>query len=276
MVRERIADDIYVFTSKLYAQVTAGAIMTKEGVVLIDTLFFPEETKAIRDFLEGRLGHTVKYVINTHYHADHTQGTYLFPHAQVVSHRLCRELLDTAGREGLAEAKTQMPELEEVEIVLPEMVYDDGIMSLHIGGKTIQLHHFPGHSRDISAVFVANERILFASDNSMPVPTIFDGGYQELVDSMHGMLALNPDTVVRGHGEVILRGEVSARIEDDLAYLTAIKTAVTEIVEKGQSPDALDQINIEDCGKSRIPLNGLVVDLHHANLQRLYEELTQN
>lgn len=276
MVRERIADDIYVFTSRQYAQVTAGAIMTKEGVVLIDTLFFPEETKEIRDFLEGRLGLTVKYVINTHYHADHSQGTYLFPHAQVASHRLCRELLDTVGREGLVEAKTQMPELEEVDIVLPDLVYDDGIMNLYVGGKTIQLHHFPGHSLDISAVFIADERILFASDNTMPVPTIFDGGYQHLVNSMHGMLALNPDTVVSGHGEVMLRGEVVARIEDDLAYLEAIKTAVTRVIERGQSPDALKRINIEDCGKSRIPLNGLVVDLHYANLQRLYEELTQN
>ncbi|NHZ72366.1 MAG: MBL fold metallo-hydrolase [Aquificales bacterium] len=276
MVRERIADDIYVFTSKRYAQVTSGAIMTKEGVVLIDTLFFPEETKEIREFLEGRLGLTVRYVINTHYHADHSQGTYLFPHAQVVSHRLCRELLDTVGREGLAEAKSQMPELAEVNIVLPNMIYDDGIMSLYIGGKVVQLHHFPGHSQDISAVFVAKERILFASDNAMPVPTIIDGGHQDLVDSMHGMLALNPDTVVRGHGEVMLRGEVTAWIEDDLRYLAEIKTAVTQVIEKGQSPDALDQIGIEDFGRSRIPLNGLVIDLHQANLHRLYEELTQS
>ena len=276
MVRERIADDIYVFTSKLYAQVTSGAIMTKEGVVLIDTLFFPEETRAIRDFLEGRLGLMVKYVINTHYHADHTQGTCLFPHAQVVSHRLCREFLDTVGREGLVEAKLQMPELEDVNIVLPDIVYNDGIMSLHIGGKTLQLHHFPGHSPDISAVFIVNERILFASDNAMPVPTILDGGYQDLVDSMHGMLALNPDMVVRGHGEVMLRGEVTAWIEDDLRYLEEIKTAVTRVIEKGQSPDVLDQTNIEDFGKSAIPLNGLVIDLHQANLHRLYEELTQS
>ncbi len=274
MVRERIADDIYVFTSKQYAQVTAGAILTKEGVVLIDTLFFPEETMAMRDFLEGRLGHTVKYVINTHYHADHTQGTYLFPHAQVVSHRSCRALLDTVGREGLAEAQSQMPELEDVRIVLPDVVYDQGVMNIHIGGKTLQLHHFPGHSEDISAVFIVKERILFASDNAMPVPTFLDGGYQDLVDSMHKMLALNPDTVVRGHGEVMLRGEVAALIEDDLQYLEKIKTAVMQIIEKGQSPDALEQINIEDCGKSRIPLNGLVVDLHQANLRRLYDELT--
>lgn len=276
MVRERIADDIYVFTSSLYAQVTAGAIMTKEGVVLIDTLFFPEETKEIRDFLEGRLGLTIKYVINTHYHADHTQGTYLFPHAQVVSHRLCRELLDTVGREGLVEAQTQLPELEEVEIMLPDVVFDAGVMNLYIGGKTVQLHHFPGHSRDISAVFVVDERILFASDNAMPLPTIIDGGYEDLVTSMRAMLALNPDTVVRGHGEVMLRGEVVAEIEDDLRYLQEIKTAVMQVIEKGQSPDVLDNSSIEDFGKSRIPLNGLVVDLHRANLHLLYKELTQN
>ncbi len=275
MVRERIADDIYVFTSKLYAQVTAGAVLTKEGVVLIDTLYYPEESKAIRDFLEDRLGLMVKYVINTHYHADHTQGTCLFPHAQVISHRLCRELLDTRGRQGLAEAKEQIPELAEVEIVLPDMVYDNGIMNLHVGGKVLEMHHFPGHSYDISAVFVTNERILFASDNAMPVPTFFDGSFYDLQSSMHKMLALNPDTVVRGHGEVMLRGEVQALIEDDLSYLDAIKTAVSHIIESGESPEALEKINIEDCGKSRIPLNGLVVDLHRANLYRLYDELTQ-
>ena len=38
MQRERVADDIYVFTSDLYAQVTAGVVVTSEGAVVIDTL----------------------------------------------------------------------------------------------------------------------------------------------------------------------------------------------------------------------------------------------
>jgi cyclase len=227
MVRERIADDIYVFTSRQYAQVTAGAIITKEGVVLVDTLYYPEETLAIREFLERRLGYMVRYVINTHYHADHSQGTYLFPHAQVISHRLCRELLDTAGREGLEDAQSQGPDLNGVQIVLPDMVYEEGLLNLHVGGKTLTLYHMPGHSPDITAVYVTNDRILFASDNCMPVPTLFDGNHADLVSSLHKILELAPDTVVRGHGEVILRGEVQGVVEDDLAYLTAIKTAVT-------------------------------------------------
>lgn len=273
MVRERIADDIYVFTSQLYAQVTAGAILTKDGVILIDTLYYPEETKAIKEFLENRLGLKIRYVINTHYHADHTQGTYLFPEAKTVSYALCRQLLDSVGRVGLAEAQAQMPEFAEVQIILPEMVFSEGVLNLYLGGKTVQLHHMPGHCMDVAGVFVTNNRILFASDNSMPVPTFFDGNYQALVQSMHKMLELEPDTIVQGHGEVILRGEVQSIVQGDLDYLVKIKEMVSEVIEKGQPIETLDTIDIESCGKSRIPLNGLVSDLHHANLYRLYDEL---
>ncbi len=275
MVRERIADDIYVFTSQSYAQVTAGAILTKDGVILIDTLYFPEETKAIKEFLEERQGLKIRYVINTHYHADHTQGTYLFPEAQIASHALCRQLLDSVGREGLAEAQAQIPELEEVQIILPELVFEEGILNLYLGGKTLQLHHMPGHSMDLIGVYVTNNQILFASDNSMPVPTIFDGGHRVLVDSMHKMLALEPDTIVQGHGEVILRGEVQSVIQDDLDYLARIKEEVSKVLHENQPVEALDKIDIESCGKSRIPLNGLVSDLHRANLYRLYDELRE-
>jgi len=273
MVRERIADDIYVFTSQLYAQVTAGAILTKDGVILIDTLYYPDETKAIKEFLENRLGLKIRYVINTHYHADHTQGTYLFPEAKTVSYALCRQLLDSIGRTGLAEAKAQNPNLEEVQIILPELLFEEGILSLYLGGKTVQLHHMPGHCMDVAGVFVTNNRILFASDNSMPVPTFFDGSYRALVQSMHKMLELEPDTIVQGHGDVILRGEVQSVVQHDLDYLSKVKEFVTEVIEQGKPIEALDEIDIESCGKSRIPLNGLVSDLHRANLYRLYDEL---
>jgi cyclase len=273
MVRERIADDIYVFTSQLYAQVTAGAILTRNGVILIDTLYFPEETKAIKAFLEERHGYKIRYVINTHYHADHTQGTCLFPEAQIISHALCHQLLNSAGRQGLAEAQAQTPELEDVQIVLPDMVFESGILSLHLGDKTVQLHHMPGHSPDLTGAFVTNNRILFASDNMMPVPTIFDGSYDDLVQSLQSMLEMNVDTIVQGHGEVILRGEVGPVIRSNLDYLYKIREAVEKVLANGGTEEDLAEIDIESCGKSRIPLNGLVTDLHQANLHRLYGDL---
>jgi len=274
MVRERIADDIYVFTSRRYAQVTSGAILTKEGVILIDTLFYPEETNAIKQFLEQRLGLPIRYIINTHYHADHTMGTFLFPEATVVGHALCRELLDTAGREGLEQTKSQSPEFEHTRIILPELVLDEGHMNLHLGGKTVRLIHSPGHSPDLVNVLVVSDRILFASDTVMPVPTLFDGNYDDLNRSLHDMLQLKLDSLVQGHGEVILRGEIQHLIQSDLDYLENIRQAVQDVVERNEPMATLENISIESCGKSRIPLNGFVTDLHQANLRRLYQEMS--
>jgi len=79
MIRERVAEDVYVFTSQLYAQVNAGAIVGQDWSILIDTLAYPEETREIRDFLEERLAKPVRYIINTHYHSDHTLGNCWFP-----------------------------------------------------------------------------------------------------------------------------------------------------------------------------------------------------
>ena len=274
MVRERIADDIYVFTSRRYAQVTAGAVLTKEGVILIDTLFYPDETRDIKQFVEERLGLPVRYIVNTHYHADHTLGTCLFPKAQVVGHAKCRELLDTAGRDGLEQMKSQSPDFEEVEIILPTLIFDTGYLNIHLGGKTVRLSHTPGHSPDLINALVVNDRILFASDTVMPVPTMFDGSFEDLNETLQNMLEMSIDTMVRGHGEVILRGEVQDLIQSDLAYLESIKQAVDNVITKNEPLVTLESITIESCGKSRIPLNGFVSDLHQANLRKLFQEMS--
>jgi hypothetical protein len=81
---------------------------------------------------------------------------------------------------------------------------------------------------------------------------------------------------VQGHGEVLLRGEIPGAIESSINYLDAVEQKVASIVEKGQSKAVLDKLTIDSCGKSRIPLNGLVQDLHRANVVALYEEFSQN
>src|SRR6185369_8751897 len=119
MQRERVADDIYIFTSDLYAQATAGVIVTSEGAVVIDTLVYPEETRAIKRFIENRLGIQVRYVINSHFHADHTTGTCLFEGATVIAHARCRALLDTRGRESMEHAKVASQEMQDIVLRLP-------------------------------------------------------------------------------------------------------------------------------------------------------------
>jgi hypothetical protein len=52
--------------------------------------------------------------------------------------------------------------------------------------------------------------------------------------------------------------------------------AVEDIVEEGDPVAILEKVTIESCGKSRIPLNGFVADLHQANLRQLYQEMSNS
>jgi glyoxylase-like metal-dependent hydrolase (beta-lactamase superfamily II) len=275
MLRERVSDDIYVFTSDQYAQVTAGAVIFGESAVLIDTLAFPSETLQIKDFVERRLGARVKYVINTHYHADHTNGNSLFPNAHLLSHRLCRERLDTQGRAGLAKARQQSAELAKVEIALPDVLLSDSSVLLHAGKKTLQLIPAPGHSPDSIAVLLKEDRILFAGDMMMPLPHIADGDIDDMTRSLQSIPPLGLENVIQGHGEVILRGEIDDAVRANLRYLEALRKKVEQLVKRGKPREAAKEIEIESCGKSRIPLNGLVIQLHATNCLSLYDKLTQ-
>ena len=272
MIRERVAEDVYVFTSQLYAQVNAGAIVGQDWSILIDTLAYPEETNEIRDFLERRLSKPVRYIINTHYHSDHTLGNCWFPSATILSHKLCRTLLDTEGRKTLAEVKRNNRELRSLKIVLPEVLFDTGTLCLQIGKRSIRLLHLPGHSPDGIGVLLEEDRVLFSGDILMPVPYLVDGDFDMMVESMKSLPQMKLENVVQGHGETYLRGEVASKIQDNIAYLNTIRRHVRQASRRKDYQAYLSQVDIESCGKSRILLGGLAEQLHRQNLTALFEQ----
>jgi glyoxylase-like metal-dependent hydrolase (beta-lactamase superfamily II) len=269
MQKERVTEDIYVFTSELYAQVTAGLVVSSAGSILIDTLVFPEETLQIKRFAENRLGTTIRYIINTHFHADHTTGTCFFPDAEVIAHARCREILDQRGRESLQRLKESSVEMTTVELVLPTIVFDSGSFNLDLGNKQFQLRHSPGHSPDSIVCLVKDERVLFAADTLMPLPYFVDGSFDDFLESLEALRHGNFENVVQGHGEVILRGEVEEKIQSDIDYLHKLRAAVDAALTSPGSDAALDAITAEACGKSRILLNGAVEQLHRQNVAAL-------
>ena len=273
MFRERVSNDIYVFTSELYARVTAGAIVTSEGVILVDTLPFPDESLAIADFISRLSPNSQRYVILTHYHADHTYGSCFFPKATILSHARCRDLLMRRSGPALEEAKLEEPELEEVSICLPDITFDAGELSLQLGGRVVRLIHAPGHTKDTVMVYVEDVHALFASDTVMPVPSIVDGDVEALRGSLRKVAELPVENMVQGHGEVILRGEVKEIVQVSLDYLDVIEERVTRTIEQGLGKVSLQGSDIEDCGLSRVPLDGLVQQIHVANLLALYDRM---
>ena len=280
MLRERVSNNIYVFTSDLYAQVTAGAIITRDGAILVDTLPFPEESHEMATFIARICRPGVQYVILTHYHADHAYGAYLFPQADVMAHVHCRTLLAQVGTPALEEAKIQVPELEDVVLRSPDITFLDGEIGVRLGGRMIRLIHTPGHTQDSVMVYVEDDRVLFAADTVMPVPSIVDGDMDTLRDSLRKVTVRPIENMVQGHGEVILRGEVQGMVDISLKYLDTIEEIAAQAVEsdkggvKAEGWKSLQENSIESCGLSRIPLNGLVQQIHVANLLSLYERMT--
>jgi len=267
--RDRVSDGVYVFTSGLWVEVTATVIFTDEGAVVVDTLPFPQESRQIRDFVSQRRSRAL-YVINTHSHADHVYGTYLFPEAEVVAHYLCRSLMEGKSDVRLAEAKLQTPQLAEVQIRLPELLFNE-TMTLRVGGKTIELASSPGHSRDVITVHVVEDRLMIASDTVMPVPYIVGGNLDEMIGSLTAIKQKNLENLVQGHGEVLLRGEIEETLDHNIRYLRHLDRLVRERIARGVPRSGILDITIEECGLSRIPLGGLAQKLHQANLLALYD-----
>lgn len=267
-MRERVADQVYVTTSELYAQVNAGIVVGPDWSVLIDTLAYPQETRELKDFVEKDLGSRVRYLIQTHYHADHTLGASFFPEAVVIAHEQCRMLLDSRGRKALEEAKRENPDLRELEIVLPDIVIDDDGLSVRVGRKTLELTPLPGHSPDGIGVLIVEDRVLFSGDVMMPLPYVVDGDIPTMIESLRRIPRMKLENLVQGHGEVILRGEISEAVRSNSTYLGAIDRYARRL-KRRKTPVSGPDPDVEEFGKSRILMNGLGGDLHQRNLDAL-------
>ena len=270
---ERVADDVFFFQSEVYAQVNAGVIAGPDMAVVIDTLAFPEETISIREFVQHELQVPVRYVINTHYHADHTWGNYLFPGAMIVSNELTRQLLIEKGAPALEAAQETNNQMRNIKLVLPQLTFSEGSISVKCGKKTLTLIHLPGHSLDNTGVLLEEDRVLFAGDTLMSLPYIVDGDIEVMKSSMEKIKTLGLENIVQGHGEIILRGEVEGIMDDNISYLNELIKAVKKANRRKYPLDLLEEVSVEDCGKHRIIMNGLAEDLHKRNLISLYKQM---
>ena len=273
MHRERVSDNVYWFQSEVYAQVTAGAITGPQWAVVIDTLALPDEAVEMRSYIEETLGVPVRYVINTHYHADHAWGNCFFPGATVISHAISRDIMLEKGNASLEAVKKQNPLFKQVKLVEPHMTFSEGSFTMRIGKKTLILSPMPGHSVDGISVLVEEDRVLFAGDAFMPIPYVVDGNPDDLAASIKRIGKMGLENIVQGHGDIILRGEIEEATRENLAYLTSIRKAVRAAAKKRDPLEALAEIDIESCGKSRVTLAGLGVELHKRNVAHLYRNL---
>ena len=250
MHRERVSENVFWFQSEVYAQVTAGVIVGPQWAVVIDTLALPEETLGMREFIEHELGVQVRYVINTHYHADHTWGNCFFPGATVIGHARCREFLIERGIPSLEAARKQNPNLRQVKIVPPHLTFASGELTMRVGKKNLVFSQSFGHSDDGISVLVEEDRVLFAGDAFMSLPYIVDGDIDDMLASIKRIGRMGLENIIQGHGDIILRGEIDAAVKENMNYLNNIKKAVKSAGKRKNVDEYLEGSRLRNAEKA--------------------------
>ncbi len=274
MYWERVSEKIFLFTSDRYALVNSTAVLTERGTVVIDALPFPDEARQIARFLEIRSGMDFYSLILSHHHMDHVYGLFAFPEKlDVISSELCRQRLLEVGESSLAQAREGDPAFEEVTLRIPTVTFDTGEFLVDAGDKTFRLFPLPGHSADNIGILIEEDEVLITGDATMAIPIIADGDWQQEIDTLKLIKEMKPDTVVQGHGEVILRGEVNTVMDLYISYLECVREQAEHVLKKGRDRKEIWDIPLEICGLERVPLGVASHQLHVANIFSVYDKL---
>jgi glyoxylase-like metal-dependent hydrolase (beta-lactamase superfamily II) len=183
-----------------------------DGLLLVDD-DYKELSEALKSEIDNRGGlDKLTYIINTHWHADHTQGNLaLGEHAAIVAHDNVRVRLLSKGEIKLFNVKTEA----YPKVALPSLTYDKQ-MSLHFNNEEVRLVHFAnGHTDGDSVVFFKYANVVHMGDHYFngffPFVDIDSGGnVVGYTNNIKAILAMIDDNtkVIPGHGALSNKQEL--------------------------------------------------------------------
>ncbi|MGQ3055091.1 MAG: MBL fold metallo-hydrolase [Roseateles sp.] len=185
----------------------AGVVVTPAGVIVIDALGSPALAESLLQAIRAVTPQPVRYVIVTHYHADHIYGLQVFKSrgATVIAHQAGRGYLqsDTAQLRLQASRNTLAPWINARTRLVPadRWLKEDEVLEL--GGVRLQLRHVgPAHTPEDLTVFVEGPRVLFAGDLAFRgrIPYVGQADSRGWIAALSRIIAAAPAVIVPGHG----------------------------------------------------------------------------
>jgi glyoxylase-like metal-dependent hydrolase (beta-lactamase superfamily II) len=188
----------------------AGFVVTDAGVVVIDALGSPALAEELIAEIRRVTPQPIRYVIVTHYHADHIYGLQAFKAAgaTIVAHRAGRDYIgsDTARLRLEASRQDLFPWIDETTRVLPaDRWLDEEQTTLRVGSYDFQIRHVgPAHTSEDLAIFVPKRGALFAGDLAFRgrIPFVGQADSKQWIASLTRLIDFKAKLVIPGHGPV--------------------------------------------------------------------------
>jgi cyclase len=224
-----------------------AALTGSEGVLLVDDEFGPLADRIRAALKADGATQPVRFIINTHYHYDHTDGNLAFAQsgATLIAHDALRTRLEsgsTAGNGGKISVQMKAAEAG----ALPTITYQSEL-TVHLDGEAVRVHHYANaHTDGDSIVFFPGARAVHMGDifvrYGFPFIDVSGGGnVRGMIAACQDVLASVPaDTrIVPGHGAVASVVE----LREYTKMLTDTAALVSQAIGRGESLATIQKAN---------------------------------
>jgi glyoxylase-like metal-dependent hydrolase (beta-lactamase superfamily II) len=224
---KQIASDLYFFYD--YSGSNSVFLVTDEGVLVIDTGQHPRAGQDLIERIRKITNKPIKWVINSHFHGDHTFGNAPFKAAGAtfVAQKETARIMQLVQPKEMARRviyfKSHNYDPNAVKLILPDVTYDT-TMTIHLGGREVRLFYLgPGQQDGDTFVLFPHARALFTpgsfAKHSMP-NMAFTTSVDNWIKLLDQVAAMDVDAILPAHGDVANRADVkelSAMLADEYA-----------------------------------------------------------
>ena len=249
-----------------------AASIGEDGIVLVDDQYAPLAEK-IQAALRGVTDKPIRFVINTHYHLDHTNANeYFQKQAPVVAHDNVRKRLEQGGAAGnLGSIQFEVP--PQPKPALPILTFDQDI-TIHLNGEDIQVMHLQaGHTDGDSVVFFPKSNVVHMGDDFLVIGFPFidlggGGSVRGLIAALEQITPRLPQDVrvIPGHGPI-------SNLDDVRVYLKMLKETLAVVEQGVKQGKTLDQLKRDKVLEPWKDWSGQFISTD-AFIETLYNDLT--
>ncbi len=267
----KLSDSIYIFQEKTLEQ-NATLILGDKACILVDNRQNIPLAQELQQTIKSVTDRPIKYLINTHYHGDHTFGNQIFSEAvDIIGQENVRSTLLEIGEQHKEFFGTffEVPDTDKVTITPPTLTFQKEL-SLHLDGKSIRVSH-PGaaHTNSDSYVYIPEQRLLITGDLLFNGILGFSGdpncSITGWINALEEMERLDIKTVIPGHGPIGNKDGLITYRE----YFEKLLTVVKQEKEKGKSlTEMKESLELPDCKDW-----GHYEDWLGVNIETAYNEL---